>query len=391
MKLGFHYHSTFRMIDGRIYVPGYIGVFIDSLAKETEELYLFLEEQTDVISQEEDYGLNAENIRLVNLGPKSTFYKRLLSPASKLEIIKKHAHTLDALLLRVPSPLGPHIFNALHSKVPVYSLVVGNYVKGLKDLKQPFLRKAAIVALTYYYQWLHNAMIRKSRIFVNSGALFDDYKNKSKEITLIKTTTLDDSSFYQREDTCMNDTIRVLFTGRINFQKGLRELIDAVASLAPKHKLHIDIVGWEEKGSFSYEEALKERAEEKGIASDLTFHGKKKIGPELQAYYKQADIYVIPSYHEGFPRTIWEAMAASLPVIATTVGSIPYYLNNEEHGLLVPPRDTASLAAAIERIISDQSLRKQLISNGFETAQDVTLEKQTGKLINQIKSYINLE
>ncbi|MCO1498175.1 glycosyltransferase, partial [Limosilactobacillus reuteri] len=91
----------------------------------------------------------------------------------------------------------------------------------------------------------------------------------------------------------------------------------AVAILSNKYKIIIDIVGWEEQGSFSYEKALKQIAIENGIGEKIIFHGKKEIGPELNTYYRNADIYAIPSYHEGFPRTIWEAMANSLPVIAT--------------------------------------------------------------------------
>lgn len=386
MKLGFHYHSNFKKIGNQVKVPGYIGVFIDSIAAQVDELFLFLEEQPDVNSAEEDYILTQSNITLISLGSKSTFYSRLLNPKPRIDIIKTYAQKLDAFLLRAPSPLAPHIFSALSPNLPVYPLLVGNYVKGLKDLQQPFIRKVGIITLTYFYQWLHNKMISRAKIFVNSGELFKDNQTRAQAIHLIKTTTLNKDSFFTREDTCQSATIKLLFTGRINFQKGLRELIEAMSILS-QFNLELHIVGWEEKGTFSYEEALKSLAQTKGLANQVFFHGKKQIGAELNAFYKTADIYVIPSYHEGFPRTIWEALANSLPVIATTVGSIPYYLENNKNAILIQPQKVDELAQAISLIINDKELRKKLINQGYTLTQEVTLEKQAQILINQLKKY----
>ena len=370
-------------------VPGYIGVFIDSLAKQVDELVLFLEDQTDPDSTEEDYVLTQPNITLVSLGLKSTFYHRLLNPKQKVNTVIAHADKLDAFLLRAPTPLAPHLFKKLKYLVPVYPMLVGNYVKGLKDLQQPIVRKLAIIVLTYYYQFLHNNMVRGSNIVVNSGELLEDNKKLAKHITLVKTTTLSKDSFFYRKDTCQSQPIKLLYTGRINFQKGLRELIDAMSQLK-SYPLELHVVGWEENGIFSYEDALKQLAAEKGLGNKLFFHGKKQIGQELNAYYTRADIYVIPSYHEGFPRTIWEALAHSLPVIATTVGSIPYYLKNREQALLIPPRQVHPLVHALEELVTNTSLRQQLIAAGYELTQEITLDKQAQLLINQIKKY-NLE
>ncbi|MES2691190.1 MAG: glycosyltransferase family 4 protein [Bacteroidota bacterium] len=385
MKIGFHYHSNYIKADNRIVVPGYIGVFIDSLASQVEVLYLFLEQQTDPNSKEEDYVLQQNNIELVSLGNRSTFYNRLLHPSHKVAIVKQFAQKMDFMLLRAPTPLAPYIFFALHKTTPVYTLLVGSYVKGLRGLQQPFIRKIGIILFTLYYQVLHNRMIAKSKIFVNSGELLEEYKGKAKQISLIKTTTLSEESFFERADTCTGKKINILYTGRINFQKGLRELIEAVSTLKNEYDLVINIVGWEEKGAFSYEDALKELAEKKGIGTKIIFHGKKQIGAELMKYYREADLYVIPSYHEGFPRTIWEALASSLPVIATRVGSIPYYLEHKKNAYLIEPKNVAAIAEALRAIIEDRELRQMLISNGFLVSKEVTLEKQTKKLIEIIQ------
>lgn len=391
MKLGFYYHSNYVINSGKIVVPGYIGVFIDSLAASVTELTLFLEKQSDPNSTEEDYELKHSNIKLVSLGEKSSFYHRLLFYHPKLNIFKANIHELDALLIRVPSPLMPPVYFRLKSKLPVIPFVVGNYMKGLWSLEQPFVRKIGVVLINYYYQLLHNKMIKNAQIFVNSKELYQDNVHYAKQTTLVKTTTLTQADFYKRENTCEGNEIHILYTGRINYQKGLRELIESIAYLKNDYQLHLDIVGWEEGTSFNYEKGLLQLALDLNISDRIHFHGKKELGEALNSFYRSADIYAIPSYHEGFPRTIWEAMANSLPVIATTVGSIPHYLKSEENCLLIPPRNSNELAKSIIRIINDKELRKKLVENGYKLAQEATLEKQTQILISKIAEYITNE
>lgn len=389
MKLGFYYHSAFKIKNNKILVPGYIGVFIDELANQTDKLYLFLERQTNDESQEEDYELSCLNIELIDLGSKSSFYKRLLMPQLILKKFNPYKQILDAFLIRCPSPLAPHIFNYYQSYMPVFPLLVGNYIDGLKDLKQPLIRKTAITILTHYYQYLQNKMVSRSNIFVNSALLEKENKSRAQHINLIKTTTLSKDSFFKRQDTCNGDTINLLYTGRINFQKGLRELIQATAILNQKFNVTLNIVGWEEGETNVYQLELEKEAQKFNIKEKVIFHGKKKIGTELQAFYQTSDIYVIPSYHEGFPRTIWEAMASSTPVIATSVGSIPFYLKDKFNALIIRPRDVNEIVNAAEQIITDKQLRMHLINNAFSLVEEITLEKQTKILLDKIYSSIN--
>jgi glycosyltransferase involved in cell wall biosynthesis len=384
MNIGFHYHIPFYKKHNKLYVPSYLGVFIDELAKHAETLFLFMEH---VISNSEaDYELQSSNIRIIDLGSKSSFYRRLLLPSKKLKLIIPHLLDVDHLILRSPSPLSPHISRVARNKTHAVHFLVGDYVKGLKELQQPFWRKWAIVLLTHYYQHLQRRMIRNAHVLVNSLELYDANKSLTQDLYTIKTTTLNKNSFYERNDTCQHNTIRILYTGRINFQKGLRELLQAVSMLIKAYTIEIDIVGWEDAGKFSYTEALKKEARVLGVIDSLHFHGKKKVGDELNSFYRKADIYCIPSYHEGFPRTIWEAMANSLPVIATRVGSIPGYLS-EKTTLLIDTKNVNQLKAAIEEVITNEHRRKSIIKASFEYAQDCTLENQTKKMVDLITSF----
>lgn len=116
---------------------------------------------------------------------------------------------------------------------------------------------------------------------------------------------------------------------------------------------------------------------------------KLKVGEELNLMYRDADIYVLPSYQEGFPRTIWEAMANSCPVIATRVGSIPDYLEHGKHARLIEPRSAEAISEAVEHLIENTNVREQLIQNGYTLTMENTLEVQTKKLDDILKNEIN--
>jgi glycosyltransferase involved in cell wall biosynthesis len=120
----------------------------------------------------------------------------------------------------------------------------------------------------------------------------------------------------------------------------------------------------------------------------VKFHGPKAAGPELYAHYCTADVYVIASKSdfEGFPRTIWEAMAHSLPVVATNVGSIPDFVG--ESAELVVPANSKELAKAIRMVMKNPIRRREMIHRGRSLALDSTLETQVGNLIRDVERWV---
>ena len=170
--------------------------------------------------------------------------------------------------------------------------------------------------------------------------------------------------------------------------KGLREIVHATAELAAEGlSVESHFVGWEEDRRNPVRTELLRLGEELGVRSQLIFHDRKAVGPELNAMYRMADIYVLPSYHEGFPRTIWEAMANGLPVVASKVGSIPAYLDDGENCLLVEPRDARCLAEQLRVLINNRELRIRMIKNGQELARQNTLQGQARRLVHVLEMH----
>jgi glycosyltransferase involved in cell wall biosynthesis len=102
-------------------------------------------------------------------------------------------------------------------------------------------------------------------------------------------------------------------------------------------------------------DAARVRTDELGIAENVTLLG--WIGARRrEELLARATVFVLPSHAEGLPVSMLEAMAAGCPVIATAVGGIPDVISDGFNGLLIPPRDPAALARAMERLLTDPPL-----------------------------------
>lgn len=387
MRLGFHYHIPAEQRADGVYTPGYLGRFIDSLAVHCDEVICF--QHSPRASQREllDYRMLSNNIKLVNLGPHCSAPRRTLLARQYAKALIPWRGSLDALLCRCPSPLSPAFAAAARAmNIPSVLLVVGSNVEGIDDLPQPRWRKELIRALNHFNQWRQDRVAVKSLTFVNSRKLFDQYADRVPMLVETRTTTLSEQDFFERKDTCHGTPVHLLYTGRFDRAKGLLEIVEALALLVREgHNLVLDLVGWDDSGT-GVETEINTQAVKLGVGDRIYNHGRKAVGPELFAYYRQADIYVIASKtSEGFPRTIWEAMAHSLPVVATRVGSIPQFLGDAAE--IVAPADISALADGLRKVLTDDQRRREMIRKGLELARQNTLEKLGAEMVVRLDIY----
>jgi glycosyltransferase involved in cell wall biosynthesis len=391
MRLAFHYHTPLAIIDGGMWMPGYLGLFVDALAAEVEELYLVLHEASGEQMKEMDYRLQAQNVVWVNLGRKTPAWHRSMSHRTILRRYVSSASNVDVFLLRGPSPLAPFFSRLPQLSGRIAYMVVSDYGKGADFLPNWGIRNLLV---KQYSRWVDRSFknsLASQLVIANSREIYDSLRPLTKHIHEVKTTTLSSSDFYRRCDTCIGETVRLLYSGRIVMDKGLGEIVQAVQKLlAAGFSIEAHFAGWEDKDHNPVTAELLQLGRSLGVQDRLYFHGRKTVGPELNKIYRMADIYVIPSYYEGFPRTIWEAMANSLPVVAASVGSIPKFLKNREEALLVEPRSVSSLVAGIQTIISDSGVRQKLIRSGFLLANQNTLEIQTKRLVGILEDHFKI-
>ncbi len=155
----------------------------------------------------------------------------------------------------------------------------------------------------------------------------------------------------------------ILSVGRLSQEKGHADLVAALGhlrSLAPDLSFRLVLVGDGPERT-----RLEEDARARGLSERVVFAGHHA---DVRPFYALADVLVLPSYSEGSPNVLLEAMAAGLPVVATAVGGVPEIVEHEESALLVAPRDEQALAAAVARILSDAPLARGLAAKAAELA-----------------------
>jgi len=166
--------------------------------------------------------------------------------------------------------------------------------------------------------------------------------------------------------------VQVLFVGWIIEAKGVRELLQAARGLP---EARFTLVGPPEPSfAATIEDELRALGDRVRVLPVL---------PREQIFrlYREADVFVLPTWREGFPNVVIEAMAAGLPVVATPVGAIPEAIEDGRSGLLVPVRDAASLEAALRRLIDDPALR---IAIGARARQRVEADFAFESVIAQL-------
>lgn len=146
------------------------------------------------------------------------------------------------------------------------------------------------------------------------------------------------------------DAAVVLFLGRLNTDKGLREMAEAMLLLDERFPaLHWLVVGPDEGGMVEHIRSVAGRLGER-----LHFQGFTR---EPEAYMAAADVFCLPSYREGFGSSVLEAAAAGVPSVATRIYGLTDAVEDGVSGLLVPPANAPGLAYALHRLLDEEEIR----------------------------------
>jgi glycosyltransferase involved in cell wall biosynthesis len=177
----------------------------------------------------------------------------------------------------------------------------------------------------------------------------------------------------------------ILLLGRLSVEKGHTFLLEALKRLSLRRP-HLTAMF---AGIGPLERDLKALCNTLGLVDRVLFLGYRA---DLSRLLAASDLVVLPSISEGLPLAAVEALASARPVVATQVGGIPEIVLDGETGLLVPPNDSAALAAAIDRILDDPTFGVRLGINGrcfVEQHFDVRLQIERtmtlyGKLTHKV-------
>jgi glycosyltransferase involved in cell wall biosynthesis len=174
----------------------------------------------------------------------------------------------------------------------------------------------------------------------------------------------------------------LLFVGSLDRAaryKALDTLIDAVALLRTRG---LDTT-LEVLGDGNARNVYERYARDLGVGDLVTFHGAASP-TQLAAFYQRAAAFVLPSRFDSFPTVVLEAMACGAPVIASKVGGIPTFVNDEVNGLLVQPDQPEGIASAVQRLAADRAFAESLADAGRQTVEDWWTTKIQGRRTSEV-------
>lgn len=171
----------------------------------------------------------------------------------------------------------------------------------------------------------------------------------------------------------------VLFVGTIQPRKNVKRLIQAFAEVVVKNpELRLVIIG---KKGWQYEEILSEPGK-LGITDKVIFLHDVSDS-ELASFYKNAEVFVLPSLYEGFGLPVLEAMKYKCPVITSNVSSLPEA--GGDAALYVNPEETKDIAEKMEEVLSDKNLREKMVKKGEEQVKKFSWEKSAKEVLQVLE------
>lgn len=285
-------------------------------------------------------------------------YKR----SKNLPLFTKEIKAFFEILFLIKS-LNPNLIHLISLKPTIYVGLLANFYSKKKIL-------ISITGLGYVFNSsMLKALILK-RIFIvlfkfifknkNITTIFQNNHNKSYlesmgvnfsgQVKIIKGSGVDIKDFKITEEP--KDNFKVIMVSRLLKDKGVREFAEASKILfEKKSKIRMIIVGGIDKNPMSIKE---EEIVEWKNNNNIEWWGFKKNIPKIMSL---ANIVCLPSYHEGFPKVLIEAAAASRAVITTNVPGCRDAIIPDKTGILIPPKSSLDLSLAIQKLKNDDQKR----------------------------------
>ncbi|HZZ70844.1 MAG TPA: glycosyltransferase [Pirellulales bacterium] len=285
--------------------------------------------------------------------------------------IRAFARTVDRLIMRLPFQI-PSVLR--HLNVPKAIHIVSDPVEIVR-VSTDYRGLMGFLARRFARHAINStrrlAAEPNTRTITNGEALWKQLRPPAGRV--IVSASLYEREMIPRADRQLHDPPRLLFVGWLRPEKGIHTLLSAFEALRRTRPLKLTIAGGLDRATGT-ELLVQQRIKASAFATDIELRGSVPFGPELFELYRTHDIYVLPSFSEGTPRTLVEARAFGCPVVATTVGGIPSSIRDGFDGILVPPGDDAQLATALRTVLDNETLRVSLIQNGIERARAFSVE-----------------
>jgi len=214
---------------------------------------------------------------------------------------------------------------------------------------------------------LDKIILKRSSFILTVSKFFqknlNDYCKNVEVIKPMISINLDD--FNERSE-ITSPISKFLFVGRVEENKGIYDLIEIIKTLNESgRKVCVDIVGGGDAFEKIRDQIIKDNL------SYIRLHGLISNKEELKHMYNSSDAFLFTSHFEGFPRVLYEAMAAGLPIFTTFVGGIPGLMNDKQNCIKIPTKDSERASKIILNALEDVELMNKIGKNGQHTLKGV--------------------
>ncbi|MHA1439791.1 MAG: glycosyltransferase family 4 protein [Promethearchaeota archaeon] len=298
------------------------------------------------------------------------------------KIIKKH----NIQLIHIEGRLFPisylsALLNLIIFKRPIFLSVQGRLQVGVTGIIEDLFDK---IITNKIYQRLNKIICVSESLkqrLINFKIKENNIKVIPNGVDVNKFSRLKRSAFLDKYLVGKEDYKRIIFVGRLDVQKGVKYLIKAIPKVLKEYrKVHFFILG-----NGNLERYLKDLANELKIGSNITFIDFIPLG-KMPNFYSAADIFCLPSLHEGFPLSIAEALSMGLIIVASDTEGIPEAIVESKNGFLVEPKNVNQLS---EKLLKALNLNEIEIKKISENNRKLAVEKYSWEnIVNEIvKTY----
>ena len=315
--------------------------------------------------------------------------------AKLLKGIQGYFHFAKVLLINLPdivhihSSFGPSfyrklpfIYMASWAKVPIINHIHGadfdEFYVNASERKKSLIKKVynkctKLIALSEEWKERLSQIVPESEIIV-----IENY------------SVLHEDALTERLARKSNHT--VLFLGEIGRRKGCYDIPTVVANVVKDvPDVKFILAG---AGNAEDERAVKALVEECHVEDHVVFPGWVR-GEQKDRLLRDADVFFLPSYNEGMPMSVLDAMGYGLPIVSTNVGGIPKIVHDGENGMCVTTGDVESMASSLVSLLTDERLRKEaakesvsIVRRGYSLETHLQLIE---RLYEDIKNDKNME
>lgn len=242
--------------------------------------------------------------------------------------------------------------------------------------------------LTGYKKWLSEFFLARASFVLCTGNQNKKYvealgvRNVENVVPMMKVSSKD---LWKRPSYAIENEVKILFFSRVEQDKGIFEAIEAVKSLIQAGtQVHLTIAGG---GSPQDAERVKSAIEP--IKQSVTLREQISDRQQIFTLFKECDIYLFPTYHEGFPRVLYEAMTFSTPIVTTNISATDGIMKERENCLKVAPKSVLGLYNALQILIDDEKLRETIGQNSYNNMEQFFRRIAGNSHAKQLANYLD--